>query len=163
MAELVEQVVAVEGPVHVDEVVVRLRSAWGLQRAGGRIQGAVERACDVGVRRGRLVRDGAFLSLPGGVVTVRDRGSVTSATLRRPEMLPQAELEAAVLRVVRSGMGASPEEIAAVAPRLLGFKAVSAQLRQLVRLASDRLEAAGTIVREGEVGLFVAASASALS
>ena len=90
MAELVEQVVAVEGPVHVDEVVGRLRAAWGLQRAGGRIQGAVERACDTGVQRGRLARDGAFLSLPGQIVTVRNRGSVISATLRRPDMLPQS-------------------------------------------------------------------------
>ncbi len=95
--------------MHIDEVVVRLRSAWGLHRAGGRIQGVVERACDVGVQRGRMAREGAFLSLPGGVVTVRDRGSVTSATLRRPDMLSQSEVDAAVL-VVRTGLGASAEE-----------------------------------------------------
>ncbi len=153
MAELVEQVVAVEGPVHVDEVVVRLRSAWGLQRAGGRIQGAVERACDIGVQRGRLLREGAFLSIPDGVVAVRDRGSAVSTTLRRPDMLPPPEVEAAVLQVVRTGLGASADEIGAAVPRLLGFKAVSAQTRQVVRVATDHLEAAGGIVREG--GLFI--------
>jgi very-short-patch-repair endonuclease len=154
MAELVEQVVAIEGPVHIDEVVVRLRAAWGLQRAGSRIQGAIERACAVGVQRGRLVRDGAVLSVPGQPIAVRNRGSAVSATLRKPEMLPQMEVDAAVLQVVRTGLGASPDEIAAAVPRLLGFKAVSAQLRQLVGRSAERLEDAGVIVREG--ALFVA-------
>ena len=49
MAELVEQVVLVEGPIHLDEVIVRLRGAWGLQRAGGRIQAAVERGLAIAV------------------------------------------------------------------------------------------------------------------
>ena len=154
MAELVELVVSVEGPVHVDEVVVRLRAAWGLQRAGARIQGAIERACAVAVQRGRLARNGSFLSLPGKNVVARDRGSVMSTTLRRPDMLPEVELEAAVLQVVRTGLGASSNEIALAAPRLLGFRAVSAQIRELVRLSTERLEAAGMISVEG--GLFVA-------
>lgn len=149
MAELVEQVVVVEGPVHIDEVVVRLRTAWGLQRAGSRIQAAVERACAVGEQRGRLLRDGAFLSVPGQTVAARDRGAAASPTLRKLEMLPGVELDAAVLQVVRTGLGASADEIAVAAPRLLGFKAVSAPLRQLVGAAVTRLEAGGVIVREG--------------
>ncbi|TIU41211.1 MAG: DUF3320 domain-containing protein [Mesorhizobium sp.] len=36
LAGLVEQVVAAETPIHLDEVVSRIRDAWGLQRAGGR-------------------------------------------------------------------------------------------------------------------------------
>ena len=38
MADLVEQVVKVETPIHVDEVVVRLRGASNLQRAGGQFR-----------------------------------------------------------------------------------------------------------------------------
>jgi very-short-patch-repair endonuclease len=158
MAELVEQVVAVEGPVHLDEVVVRLRTAWGLQRAGGRIQAAVERGADVGVQRGKLVRDGEFLMIPGHLVAVRDRSGVMSATLRKLEALPPKELEAAVLQVARTGLGASPNEIAVAAPRLLGFKSVSAQLRQLVLAAVTRLEGIGMLAREA--GLLVAVEAS---
>ena len=159
MAELVEQVVAVEGPVHIDEVVVRLRTAWGLQRAGGRIQAAVERGAAVALQRGRLAREGAFLTVPGQAVTVRDRGSVISATLRKPEMISSAEMEAAVLETVRTGLGASPDEITVSVPRMLGFKAASTQLRQLVQASVARLEAAGAISREG--ALFVASGAQA--
>ncbi|WP_043364531.1 DUF3320 domain-containing protein [Belnapia sp. F-4-1] len=156
MAELVGQVVAVEGPVHIDEVVVRLRTAWGLQRAGGRIQAAVERGASVGVQRGKIVRDGEFLSIPDQPVAVRDRASVTSASLRKIEMLPQKEMEAAVLHVVRTGLGASTDEVAAAVPRLLGFKSVSAQLRQVVVAASARLEDVGVLAREA--GILVVAN-----
>ena len=138
IAELVEQVVAVKGPTHVDEVVVRLRTAWGLQHAGVRIQAAVERACAVCEQRGRLVRDGGFLSVPGQAVVVHYRGAAASASLRRLEMLPSAETEAAILKVLVTGLGASSDEIAVAAPRLFGFKAVSAQLRQLVSLSNGR-------------------------
>ncbi len=57
MADLVEQVVLTEGPVHLDEVIARLRGAWGLQRAGGRIQASVERGLAVAVQRGRVVQE----------------------------------------------------------------------------------------------------------
>jgi hypothetical protein len=40
LAALVEEAVRIEGPVHIDEVIERIRSAWGLKRAGGRIQQA---------------------------------------------------------------------------------------------------------------------------
>ncbi len=148
MAELVEQVVAVEGPIHVDEVVVRLRTAWGLQRAGGRIQAAVERGADIGVQRGRLVRKGEFLSIPDQLVLVRDRSDVLSGSLRKLEALPPEELEAAVVHVARTGLGATPDEVAAAAPRLLGFKSVSGQLRQAVVAAIARLEESGALGRE---------------
>ncbi|MDO9713659.1 DUF3320 domain-containing protein [Paracraurococcus lichenis] len=158
MAELVEQVVAVEGPIHVDEIVVRLRTAWGLQRAGGRIQAAVERGTDIGVQRGRLVREGAFVSVPNQLVIVRDRSSVLSGTLRKLEALPPKELEAAVLRVARTGLGATPDEVATAAPRLLGFKSVSGQLRQAVSTTIARLEEIGELGREA--GLLVVKDAA---
>ena len=161
MADLVEQVVAVEGPVHIDEVVVRLRTAWGLQRAGGRIQAAVERGADIGMQRGRLAREGEFLSIPDRFVVVRDRSGVVSSSLRKLETLPPKELNAAVLHVARSGLGATPEEVTAAAPRLLGFRSVSAQLRQSVSDAIARLEEAGVLTREA--GLLVAVDASSTS
>lgn len=157
MAELVEQVVVVEGPVHLDEVVVRLRTAWGLMRAGGRIQAAVERGADIGVQRGKLIRDGEFLSIPGQEVAVRDRSGVASASIRKVEALPPKELESAVLEVTRRGLGASAEEVVAAVPRLLGFKSASFQLRQVVSAAVNRLENNGLLAREA--GLLVAVEA----
>lgn len=132
LSGLAEQVVEVEGPVHIDEIVARIRAAWGLKRAGGRIQTAIEQAVDVSARTGRLARDGDFLSIPGRQVKVRDRSAVISTTLRRCEALPPVELECAVLDIVRTHFGATDDQVTLAVSRAIGFKSTSSQLRTLI-------------------------------
>ena len=51
---MIAEIVDVEGPIHQDEVVVRVRSVWGLQRTGTRIQEHVAKA----IRIARSLRRG---------------------------------------------------------------------------------------------------------
>jgi very-short-patch-repair endonuclease len=132
LSALAEEVVGIEGPVHICEVVNRIRDAWGLKRAGGRIQEAVEKAVEVSVREGRLVEDGDFLNVPGRTPRVRDRSEVRSTSLRKCDSLPPAELEAAILGVVRKNYGAIDDQVVHAAARAVGFKATSGQLRDLL-------------------------------
>ncbi len=132
LSMLAEEVVRIEGPVHVCEVVNRIRDAWGLKRAGGRIQEAVEKAIDVSVREGRLAQAGDFLTVPGSRLRVRDRSEARSPSLRRPDSLPPAELEAAILAVVRENYGATDDQVVQSAARAVGFKATSGPLRELL-------------------------------
>ncbi|UAJ08880.1 DUF3320 domain-containing protein [Glacieibacterium megasporae] len=143
LATLVEEVVAIEGPVHFDEVVARIRDAWGLHRAGSRIQGAVERAVDGCVRAGRVGQAGSFLDVPEREVRVRDRSETASHTLRRCEAVPPSELEAAALEVVRANFGATDDQIGLAVSRAIGFKSTSAQLRELIA------EAVAVKIRKG--------------
>ena len=148
LTDLTIQVVTVEGPVHKHEIVARIRTAWGLQRAGGRILAAVERAIEVAVRSGQIVREGDFLSIPGTVVNVRDRSEVGTASLRWPERLPPSEIEAALITVIRGGMGATSDQAVTGTLRMLGFKSTSAQLRQLFEAGIGRLSAQGKVIEQ---------------
>jgi very-short-patch-repair endonuclease len=139
MAGLVEQVVAVEAPVHLDEVVCRIRDAWGLQRAGGRIQEAVERGVIITVSRGLVTRKGDFFFKPGATVTLRDRSQVASLGLRKPELIAMEEIAEGAMEVARSNLGATEDEIVARVSRMLGFKATSAQLRIAIVAAISKL------------------------
>ena len=132
LSGLAEQVVEVEGPVHIDEIVNRIRAGWGLRRAGGRIQEAIEQAVEASVRLGRLTSAQDFVSIPGREVKVRDRSAVISTSLRRCEALPPAELECAVLDIVRTHFGATGDQVAVAVSRALGFKTTSSQLRMLI-------------------------------
>lgn len=154
MAGIVEQIVAVEGPVHRNEVVARVRTLWGLQRAGARIQGAVDAGIHNALSDGRIAVDGTdCLNVPDRSPTVRDRSSAASPTLRRPDYLPPSELDVGIVEVVRESMGASVEEAVQVLARRLGYKSTSAQLRVLIEdrakhlIDSGRLELANGAMR----------------
>jgi very-short-patch-repair endonuclease len=154
LAGVVEQIVMIEGPVHVDEVTARVRSAWDLQRSGGRIQSSVERAISQSVQTHRLKIENQFLSVPGASVRVRDRSGVVSASLRRPDMLPPQEVKQGVLHVVRMNLGGSQDEIAQTVVHLLGFKATSAQLRDVVQTAINTLVQEEILAQKGELLVF---------
>ncbi|PPT84080.1 DNA helicase [Xanthomonas arboricola pv. zantedeschiae] len=139
MAQLVTQIVDVEGPIHKSEVVTRLRTLWGLQRAGSRIQQAVDEGIALAASQGTVgLVDGAFLIVQGREVKVRDRSQVSSLSLRRPELLPPGEVDVAVVGIVKENLGAKPEELVHYASRKLGYRSTSPQLRRLIL---DRCEA----------------------
>src|SRR3546814_15618473 len=78
---------------------------WGLARAGSRIRGHVDRALGVAVRKG-LIEGGPFYVWPSTPLVLRDSSVVTSPTLRKPEMLPTAEIRQAVLELITANYGA---------------------------------------------------------
>src|SRR3546814_10542337 len=83
---------------------------WGLARAGSRIRGHVDRALGVAVRKG-LIEGGPFYVWPSKPLVVRDRSGVTSPTLRKPEMLPTAEIRQAVLEIITANYGAGRHDL----------------------------------------------------
>jgi very-short-patch-repair endonuclease len=137
LTDLAIEAVTIEGPVHMDEVTVRIRDAWGLKRAGSRIEDAVGKSVDIAVRTARLQRNGDFLSVPGAPVIVRDRSQVVSTALRKAEMLPPAELIQAALTVVRANFGATREQVTQSVGRGVGIRSISSQVRGAISAAVD--------------------------
>lgn len=151
LAQVIEEVVRVEGPVHVDEVTARLKAAWGVARAGSRIQANVERGVALAARANRLALDRGFLSVPGSEVRVRDRSGASSSSLRRPDMLPPAEVKVAAVAVARTNFGAAPDEIVQGVARAFGYKLLGSQLRECIRSVLDAMIEAGELVRSGDL------------
>ncbi|KQW47225.1 MULTISPECIES: DUF3320 domain-containing protein [unclassified Ensifer] len=150
MVELIKETVAVEGPIHRDEVVTRIRSAWGLQRAGNRIDSHVGNAIRVAVNGGEIHRSGEFLLWPGSEIALRDRSNVTSLGLRRVEMLPPMEIDEGLKAIVSSSLGATPDEAINAVSRAMGFKATSSQLRELILTRVQKLKDDGVLAeRDG--------------
>ncbi|MBZ7925036.1 DUF3320 domain-containing protein [Ensifer adhaerens] len=151
MVELIKETVAVEGPVHRDEVVTRIRTAWGLQRAGNRIDSHVGNAIRVAVNGGEILRSGDFLLWPGAVVAIRDRSNVTSMGLRRIEMLPPMEIDEGLKAAVQSSLGATPDEAINAVSRGMGFKATSSQLRDVIASRIDHLKSEGVLTERDQM------------
>jgi hypothetical protein len=151
MAEIVRKVVAIEGPIHVDEVVVRVRTFWNLARSGRLIYEAVERGIGTALAERRVARDGDFLSIPGTAVRVRNRSAVTSLSLRDADMLPPAEIAAAVVAALEASHAATEGDVVTAVARSLGFKSTGDSLRTRISAEIRRLVAAGRIRDENQM------------
>ncbi|MDQ0507346.1 DUF3320 domain-containing protein [Xanthobacter agilis] len=151
LTALVEDTVRVEGPVHLSEVVDRIREAWGLKRSGPRIRQAVEAAIAVAVETGRIERSADFLSVPGAVVRVRDRSLTRSSSLRRAEMLPPGEIREAILEVVRTNFGATPDQMVQAVSRMFGIRSTSAAVRSVIQAQIDEIVSSGELVTQAGI------------
>lgn len=156
---LIKQTVEVEGPIHRDEVITRIRTAWGLQRAGNRIDSHVGNAINTAVNAAHVYRSGDFLLWPGAEIRVRDRTAVASPSLRRIEMIPPMEIDQGLTSLIATSLGATENEAVNAVARGLGFKATSSQLRDVIVARIEALKSDGELaVRDG---MLVSGNASA--
>jgi hypothetical protein len=132
LAEIVFQIIQIEGPIYENEVVNRVRNLWGFARAGNRIQGAVAASINSLVASSRVTSDQRFLFISGAKISVRNREITASADLRKPDMIAPSEIQAAILAVIDAGHGAARSEIPVAAARMFGFKNTSQQLRYAI-------------------------------
>lgn len=133
LSKVLHRVVEVEGPIHREEVTRRIATLWGLKRTGKRIVDAVSDAERVSVRQGLVDLRGNFLDIPSrDQPPIRNRESVNSSNLRKPEFLPPSEIQAAVVELVRSHYGIMKDEALTATARLFGFRTTSQQLREVI-------------------------------
>ncbi|HTE19522.1 MAG TPA: DUF3320 domain-containing protein, partial [Armatimonadota bacterium] len=140
------QVIEIEGPVHHELVLQRLREAAGYGRLGSQVREGFESLLLAEAREGRIRRCGdAWVSgSHSGVVEPRDRSGLPAAE-RRIEYVSEVELAAALRQVIRNAFGVSVQECGRGGLALLGFRA--AQERGM-RRAQEVLQ---TLINAGEV------------
>ncbi len=155
VARHVVRIVKIEGPIHLDEVGRRLSRLWGYKRAGSRIRSTVERAATVALRDGSLRYSGTsagkfLLPYEGRAVRVRDRSDVSSSTLRKVDMLPPREVQAAIVQAVERNVGITERDCAVEVARALGFKSTSADMRRCVSENARQLVSEGKLSLQGQ-------------
>ena len=143
LQRLIRQVVEVEGPVTDRLVLDRVRRAWGLKRAGGRVQEAFDQAVRQLVARALIERDDDALRMPGtSLVTVRVP-TAEEATRRGAEDVPRVELALAMVRAAHAAGGSVPiDELTMQVAKLFGWTrrggAIQERLDAALALAQTR-------------------------
>jgi very-short-patch-repair endonuclease len=147
LAKVVAKIVAIESPIHQDEIARRAATLWGLKRTGNRIVDAVESAISEACDREWIEREGIFLSNPKQrKATIRNREDVKSSQLRKPELLPPAEIREAITVVISRHVGITRKDASTEIARLFGFRSTSATLKSIIDreiegyCATDRVE-----------------------
>ena len=160
VARYIVRIVGIEGPVHIEEVGRRLSRLWGYKRAGRRIQARTDEAVAAAVTADLLrycePEGDLFLELAegGAPLAVRDRGNVSSPSLRKVYMLPPSEVRAAILQAVERNIGIGVAECAVEVARAFGSKSTSADMRECVAENAEQLVSEGRLsVVDGQLRL----------
>jgi very-short-patch-repair endonuclease len=152
MAEIVRQIVEIEGPVHADEVGRRVATLFGKDRAGSRITASANQGLRH-LRRAATVHeeeDFWFTTQQRDACEVRDR-SLVIGSLQRAELLPPLEIRAAAKQAVKENGGISRDEMVVAIARLLGFQRTGSDLRDRVENVLARMVGDGPLHERGSL------------
>ena len=135
----VKEIVEIESPVHVQELTRRITEAAGLKRAGSRIRAVVEKALQLGRRRGEIqLRDEFVWSTDMTTPPVRDRSQLENAS-RKIDWVAPEEIAEALCREVERSFTTTRQDAISGAARLLGFQRVTSAMQEVFAGQLDAL------------------------
>jgi very-short-patch-repair endonuclease len=145
LAEAVVSIVVIEAPVHVDEVIRRIRTLWGLKRSGRLIHEAITR----GIRLADSSK-GYPVCLRGDFLWNSDQQECEIRCRQEKELLKidlisNEEVGVSVLRTLELQFASPQEAISTTAARLLGFHQTSEQIRSRIDRVLDEMIKQGRI------------------
>ena len=150
LAGAISRIVEIESPVHIGEVMLRIRNLWGLGRAGARIKNAIEKGALSAQRSRRIRRTGDFLwSVGERDIPIRRREKP------KIEWICDEEI-AEAMKLVITIQGAIPRDaLIAESVKLFGYKSVRKVAVQRMKPILDKLIEVGTfqILSNGMVHL----------
>ena len=153
VAEAVVGVIEVEGPVHQEIVVRRIREVWGYEQTGKLIKQTIHNAIQLAVDHElveQCMMDPHFLGIPGAEVHVRDRSMLENSVMKKPEMIAPQEYREAILMAVKRCLGISQEDSAIEVARIFGFRSTSTALKKHVKAQVIELIEEGLLILDSD-------------
>ncbi|MDK2831241.1 DUF3320 domain-containing protein [Methanolobus sp. WCC1] len=131
------QILEVESPVHLDDVIKRLRENHGIKRTGNKIKDAIFGTIDYSQKRGNLSNCNGFLWLDERQTPkVRQRGNGVPAKI---EMICDEEISEAIKLVLKTQHATSPDELATQTSRLFGIRSTSEMVAERIKSVMNSL------------------------
>ncbi len=155
LAPLLAAIIAVEGPVHRDEIARRVASLFGKHKAGARIVAKVDSVLAfMGAGEVGIAEADGFWSTEAqrAAVPLRNRSRVSVPTLRKAGYLPPDEIAAAIRLVLAHNGAMSWEETPRAVALLFGFQRTGPEFRPTIVPIMEAMLADGRI-RETAAGL----------
>jgi hypothetical protein len=146
----VAQIVAVEGPIHVEELERRLAQAIGLSRRSATTKEIVRLAGVMASGDGRYSQRGDFFYPANRVqAPLRDWSNLPN-TARKMELIAPEEIETAVRIVVMDAIAIYASQIPEYVSRLLGFRNVGPNAWQQIHAIVEQMVADGRLQQWGQ-------------
>jgi hypothetical protein len=113
------QILEIESPIHIDELIRRIRENHGLKRTGEKIRNTILDAVNYSENKGNLVKCGDFLWKDINDVNVRRRCNGVAAKI---EKICNEEIAEAVKLIIRTQHATLPDELVVQTSRVFGIR-----------------------------------------
>ena len=120
VAESIDAIVDIEGPIHIKEVTNRVKDCCGIKRAGSNLKKTVDLAIKEAENSGDIIKIGDFLyDASNNNVIIRKRNKPNI------ELISDEEIAKSIELVLLHKNNVSTKQIAKEASRNFGFKSTS--------------------------------------
>jgi len=140
LATAVMDIVAAEGPVHVDTVIRRLREGCGLSRAGTKFKNTILEVIDRNESHLLLIRENDFLFIDYDSVKVRKRVKPNI------DLISEVEIEKAIDLVLSFEKSLKVQDLAKSVSRTFGFRSTSKKTSNKITLVIDSMIGKGILI-----------------
>ena len=140
LATAVMDIVAAEGPVHVDTVIRRLRESCNLSRAGTKFKNTILAAIDRNESHLLLIREKDFLFIDYDSVKVRKRVKPNI------DLISEVEIEKSIDLVLSFEKSLKVQELAKSVSRTFGFRSTSKKTSNKITLVIDSMIGKGVLI-----------------
>jgi len=149
IADVLLEVVQIEGPIREDLAIRRTAALWGLSRMGSRIEERAQRALGLCRQRNRVVTRDGFLwpkDMKEPPVRRRDNGEV-----RNIDLICLEEIGLAAWRLLKSQLGMNRQDLVRQTARLLGFGSTGLRVADRIEEAIELELASGRILAQDDL------------
>lgn len=151
LSGMIQKVVAVESPVHIDEVARRITEAAGFVKVGSRIRTAIDIAIRLGVSEKAYYKKGDFLYSPGQTnFIIRSRYDFPSS-LKKIQFISPDEIGLAIISVINDSIAIDVDSCLKLSARTLGFRSVSEDIKATILKVLKSLQNEGKIKQENDL------------
>ena len=140
LATAIMDIVAAEGPVHVDTVVRRLRESCGLSRAGTKFKNTILETIDRNEAHLLLIREKDFLFIDYDSIKVRKRVKPNI------DLISEVEIEKAIDLVLSFEKSLKVSDLAKNVSRAFGFRSTSKKTSSKITLVIDSMIGKGVLI-----------------
>jgi very-short-patch-repair endonuclease len=128
--QILDEIVDIEGPIHIELAAHRLANALGFQRVGSRVMEAVNSSIRTLIREGKVKRVNKFLwpSKNSFTLVVREPVLNEKESFRTIKFVPPEEIELAVRNLIQGGFSILEDEVVKQVARIFGFDRTGAHI-----------------------------------
>jgi hypothetical protein len=152
LSKMLNQIVDVEGPLHIELALHRLASNLGFQRVGSRVRVAVEHSIKTLIKEGRIKKLNKFLWPNKGDFNLAVRQPVIQEkeSYRTIKFVPPEEIELAITNLVHAAMSITEGDIIREVARIFGLDRVSSNIYDRLKKILDQMISRGELISMGE-------------